>query len=217
MNDFRNDIKRLPRLLLGLVALATGIFFVRLSFLGLPPWGVFHDGLYLVSGIGFGYLTQLVGLVVLVLSMVLFRTKIGIGTVMNVAIVGPIIELWEALWPFATDTLLEQIPVFLLGMLLMTFGRSLYISSELGQGPRDGLFVGIARTTRFEVKHIKPAIELTVLIIGFILGGRFYVGTVLIVLLSGYLVQWFFNRLGFDPKQARQHSIRSYFQQKEPS
>lgn len=210
MTVLQKDIRRIPRLLIGLTTLAVGIYLTKISDLGLAPWGVFHDGLDQVWGIGFGVITQLVGLFVLVLSILLFRTKIGIGTIMNVAIVGPIIELLQQLQGELTN-MYVQVPAFLLGFLLMTFGRSLYISSELGQGPRDGLFVGIARTTRFQVKYIKPAIELTVCIVGAILGGRVFFGTLIIVLFSGYFVQAFFTFLHFDPKHSTQHSIHEYF------
>jgi uncharacterized membrane protein YczE len=214
MTALQEDIRRIPRLLVGLITLAIGIYLTKISNLGLAPWGVFHDGLDHVTGLGFGVITQLVGLLVLILSFVLFRTKVGLGTFLNVALVGPIIELLER-FQGQLDTVPIQIPVFIFGFVLMTFGRSLYISSELGQGPRDGLFVGIARTTRFQVKHIKPAIELTVLIIGTILGGRMFFGTLIIVLFSGYFVQGFFKLLRFDPKHARQHSIHEYFLKQE--
>ncbi len=101
----------------------------------------------------------------------------------------------------------------------MTFGRSLYISTKLGPGPRDGIFVGLSRLTQIDVKYIKPAVEFTVLLIGFLLGmskGINYVGpgTVIAVIFSGYLVQFFFKKLGFNPKIENQRHLREYLYKK---
>ena len=88
----------------------------------------------------------------------------------------------------------------------MTFGRSLYISTRLGPGPRDGLFVGLSRITKVDVKYIKPTIEMSVLLLGFLLGGIVGYGTVFLIITSGYMVQYFFKILHFDPKTETQSS-----------
>ena len=194
-----------------------GIYLTKLSQLGLSPWAALADGLDIITGLGFGYVTQLIGVVVMAFSMIVFRTKIGIGTILNVLLVGLILELYEVIYPALPQELWLQIIVFVVGLLLMTFGRSLYISSALGQGPRDGLFVGLARTTKFEVKYIKLAIEFVVFIIGFGLGGKIGVGTILTVVFSGYLVQFYFKLLHYDPKTSVQYSIIDYMKKKDPS
>jgi uncharacterized membrane protein YczE len=221
MVPLRQDLKRLPRLLAGLTLLAIGIYLTKLSGFGMAPWSVFHVGLVRVTGIPFGFVTQLVGLIVLVGSMVLFRTKIGLGTLLNVLLVGPIIALLETLY----DTVVTQVwvapLVFLPGLFIMTFGRSLYIASELGQGPRDGLFVGLAKTTGWPVKYVKSGVELTVFLLGVVLlwgdptriAQSIGIGTLLVVFLSGPLVQWYFRRLRFDPTRKENHDIRRYWRE----
>ena len=92
----------------------------------------------------------------------------------------------------------------------MTFGRSLYISTKLGPGPRDGVFVGLSRITQLDVKYIKPAVEFTVLFVGFLLGGTVGIGTLTAMLFSGYLVQFYFKKLGFNPKIENQRNLREY-------
>ena len=92
----------------------------------------------------------------------------------------------------------------------MTFGRSLYISTKLGPGPRDGIFVGLSRITQIDVKYVKPAVEFTVLAIGFALGGIVGIGTLTSMLFSGYLVQYYFKKLGFNPKIENQRNLKEY-------
>lgn len=217
MELLRKDLRKIPRLLVGLVVLALGIYLTRLSHFGLSPWSAFHDGLERVTGIGFGYITQIVGVIIMVFSILVFHTKIGIGTILNVLLVGPIIELYQVVYYVFPETLFVQILIFMGGLLIMTFGRSLYISSELGQGPRDGLFIGLARTTRFEVKYIKLTIEFIVFVIGYLLGGTIGVGTILVVVLSGYLIQFYFKLLHYNPKTSMQNSFRDYLRTKEPT
>jgi uncharacterized membrane protein YczE len=210
MNLFLDDLKRLPTLFAGFILLALGIYLTKLSGLGMSSWSVFHDGLSIQLNLSFGVITQLLGLIILLFSMLLLKTKVGLGTIFNVIFVGMFIDIFEILIPNKPPTLMGNIIYLVCGVLLLTFGRSLYISSRLGAGPRDGLFVGLVRITKIDVKYVKPAIELVVLIIGYFLGGNVGLGTVLITLVSGYLVQFFFKVLHFDPKTEKQSNIFSF-------
>jgi uncharacterized membrane protein YczE len=209
---FRDDLKRMPVLLLGYVFLAIGIMLTKRSTLGMAPWGVFHQGLMVQTGLSFGVITQLVGLVILLLSVVLLKTKIGIGTIFNVLIVGFLIDAFDEVYQYQPQLLLSKSIVLVFGVIIMTFGRSLYISAKLGSGPRDGVFVGLSRITNFDVKYVKPAIEFTVLIVGYLMGGTFGAGTVITVIVSGYLVQMWFKLLHFNPKEEVQHNLMLYKQ-----
>ncbi len=206
----KSDLQRVPRLLLGILILSFGIYLTKLAYIGLSPWSVLHDGIGIVLDVSFGNVTIFLGIIILVFSMIFLKTKVGIGTLLNILIAGNLINLFEMIYLETLDNLFTRIIIFAFGLLFTTFGRSLYISSNLGQGPRDGLFVGLARLTRFQVKHIKPAIEATVLLIGILLGGNFGVGTVVLVFTSGYLVQFFFRILSFDPKTKKQSDITNY-------
>ncbi len=210
MELFKEDAKSIPLLLVGYIILALGIYLTKLSLLGMSSWSVLHDGLTNVSGLTFGRVTQLLGLVIMVLSIFFLKTKIGIETILNVVLVGFFIDFFEFLYPVAPDDILIKSIILLFGILFTTFGRSLYITSKLGPGPRDGLFVGLARITKIDVKYIKPSIELTVLLIGVLLGGKFGIGTIIITFVSGYMVQFFFRILKFDPKAEKQSDILNY-------
>lgn len=206
----KNDLKRIPMLLCGIVILSIGIQLTRLAYIGLSPWGVFHDGVSIVSDVTFGNVTTLFGFIILLLSMIFLKTKIGIGTIFNMAIIGNLINLYEYIYPSIPDNMYLRVGIFIMGVLLTTFGRSLYIASDLGQGPRDGLFVGLSRVTNIDVKYVKPVIEGSVLIIGVLLGGNIGFGTILLWAVSSYLVQMFFKVLGFNSKKDTQSDITKY-------
>lgn len=190
--------------------MSLGITFNRLSTLGLSSWNIFHEGISNHLPFTFGVVVQLVGLVILVISVIFLKSKVGPGTILNILLVGFIIDKLKQYIIIEPDTMIFKVILITTGVLLMTMGRALYISSRLGPGPRDGLFVGLSRITGVQVKFIKPAIEFTVLLIGYLLGGTFGVGTVLTITISGYLVQFFFNVFNFDPKVVPNRSFRDY-------
>jgi len=210
MELFQKDIRRVPMLFLGFVTLALGIHLTKLSLLGMSSWSVFHDGISIVAGLPFGVVTQLLGLSILVLSMNLLQTKVGLGTLFNIVFVGWFIDLFGMLYNSMPESLVLQSLVLILGVLFTTLGRSLYIASKLGPGPRDGLFVGLSRITKIQVKYVKITIELIVLAIGILLGGKAGIGTVFIIIVSGYIVQFFFRIFHFDPKSKKQSDILEY-------
>lgn len=205
------DMKRLPLMISGLILLSIGIHLVNEAYIGIAPWSVFHDGLGKYFNDSFGNMTIYVGIIILTLSIIFLKTKVGVGTLLNILIVGNLINIYEMYPLLSNDQLGYRIGIFVLGFLFTTFGRSLYIAADLGPGPRDGLFVGLARTTNVDVKYIKPLIEVIVIIIGFTLGGNFSVGTIILALFSGYTVEFFFKWLQFDPKKKTQSDITLYF------
>ena len=213
MELLKNDLKKLPVLFIGFIFLSFGIVLTKRSDLGMDAWGIFHQGLSVKLGISFGLIIIYFGLIVLVLSVLFLKTKIGIATILNVLIVGLIINFFDNLITYIPDTTLEKVLVIVVGLVTLSFGRSLYISSRLGAGPRDGIFVGLSRITKIDVKYVKPAIEFTVLIIGVLLGGTFGFGTIFLIITSGYLVQYFFKLLNFDPKTSSQSRLIDYLPQ----
>ena len=210
MDLFKSDLRKIPRLLIGLVVLALGIYLTKLSLLGMSSWSVFHDGLSIVTNLPFGVVTQLLGLVILVLSMNLLKTKVVLGTLFNIVFIGWFIDIFGIIYSTMPKDIVLQSFVLILGVLFTTLGRSLYIASKLGPGPRDGLFVGISRITKIQVKYVKITIELIVLGIGFLLGGTAGIGTVIIIVASGYLVQFFFKLFHFDSKSDKQSDVLEY-------
>jgi len=210
MNLLKEDLKRVPILLIGFIFLSFGIVLTKRSDLGMDAWGIFHQGLSVKLDVSFGLIIIYTGLIILAFSVLLLKTKIGIGTILNVLVVGLMIDFTDYLFTYIPNTMFEKSVLLVFGLVILSFGRSLYISSRLGAGPRDGIFVGLSRITKMDVKYIKPAIEFTVLIIGVLLGGTIGFGTIFLIVASGYLVQYFFKLLHFDPKTSSQSRFIDY-------
>jgi len=108
-----------------------------------------------------------------------------------------------------------KIIVLFFGLTIFNYGIYFYLKYELGAGPRDGLMVGMVKLTGISVKYIKPGIEITILIIGFILGGTVGIGTVLVTLFGGYILDIIFKLKNFNPKETNQRKFSDYIISKE--
>jgi uncharacterized membrane protein YczE len=162
------------------------------SELGLGPWDVLHQGLSVQLGIPIGSMGILVGILVLALWLPL-RERPGLGTVLNVVVIGVSIDV-TLLWLSTPESLALRIVMMLAGPLLFAVGSGLYIGAGLGSGPRDGVMTGLARRG-WPVGVARAVIEVTVLALGWLLGGTVGLGTVLFAALIGPLVHWCLPRL----------------------
>ena len=181
--------RRLPQLLGGLVLYGLSMAMLVRAGLGLDPWDVLHQGLSHYLPLSFGAVTILVGAVVLLLWIPL-RQKPGLGTVLNVFVVGIAADVGLWLIP-APDQLASRIVMMVSAVVLNGMAGAIYIGSQLGPGPRDGLMTGLAARTGRSLRLVRIGLELTVLVIGVLLGGTVGVGTVLYALAIGPLVQFF--------------------------
>ena len=185
--------RRLRRLLTGLVAMGTGIGLMADADLGLGPWDVLHQGLAVHTGLSLGTLNIAVGVVVLLLWVPL-RQRPGLGTVLNVLVIGAVVDLTLAVLP-EPELLAVRAAAMLAGVALMGVGSGLYIGAGLGPGPRDGLMTGVAARGH-SVRSVRTALEVSVLVLGWALGGTVGVGTVVLALAIGPLVQASLGWLG---------------------
>jgi len=188
--------RRLPRLLGGLVLFGVAIACMVRADLGLPPWDVLHQGVSERTGLAMGTASIVVGVVVLLLWIPL-RERVGIGTVANTVIVGVVIDVTMAV----VDTpasMAARVGLLVFGIALFGPGSGLYIGAGLGPGPRDGLMTALARRGR-SVRTVRTAIELTVLAIGFALGGSVGIGTVAFAVAVGPVVHLSLDRMTFIP------------------
>ena len=177
--------------------------------LGLSAWDVLHDALRTITPLTFGQVVVAVSLVVLVASMGL-GVRPGPGTVANAVLVGAFTD--ALLW--ATDGItLVSLPVrfglMLLGVWAIALGTALYISANLGAGPRDALMLGIAARTGRSAGAARTAIETGVLVAGIALGGSAGIGTVAFVLLIGPAINLSFRLFGVQParKEIRRANV----------
>jgi len=189
----RDLVERLGQLLLGLFLYGVALGFMVRGGIGVAPWDVLALGLAGQTGIGYGTMTVLVSIVVLLLWIPL-RQRVGLGTVLNALLVGPSADLALAVIPAPASVWIGA-PMFVFGLLLLAFATGLYIAADFGPGPRDGLMTGLVRQTGWPVWLVRTLIEGGVLLVGFLLGGPVGVGTVLFAFGVGPLIGWFLPRI----------------------
>ena len=178
--------RRVTQLLVGLFLYGFAIAMMIQAGIGVSPWDVLSQGVSLQTGIGFGWVTIIIGAVVLLLWIPI-RQKPGVGTVLNVLLIGPAAEFGLAVLPRGTE-LWNQVLLFAGGLALLAIATGLYIGARFGPGPRDGLMTGIHERYGIRIWIVRTVIEVTVLSIGWVLGGTVGVGTVAFALLIGPMV-----------------------------
>ncbi|WP_432152498.1 YczE/YyaS/YitT family protein [Streptomyces sp. bgisy029] len=181
--------RRLVQLYVGLTLYGASSALLVRAELGLEPWGVLHQGLTELTGISIGVVSIIVGAIVLLLWIPL-RQRPGLGTVSNVFVVGLAMDGTLALVG-DLDGLGARIPVMVLAIVLNGVATGLYIAARFGPGPRDGLMTGLNRATGRSIRLVRTAIEVAVVVTGFLLGGSLGAGTVLYALAIGPLAQLF--------------------------
>lgn len=184
--------RRLPRLLAGIVILSGGIALMLQARLGVSAYDVLHQGLSKVTGLSFGTVVVLLGLVILV-GWIPIGQRFGLGTIVNTLSVGFIVDLLLHVVPTASAWTARW-PMLLAGIVVSAFGMGLYIGAGLGPGPRDGLMTGLAAKGH-PLWLVRTILELAALVSGWALGGDVGVGTVLFAFAIGPLGHWFLNRL----------------------
>jgi len=208
--NLRSFLVRLPSLYFGLFLFAAGQVTNLYSGLGMSPWGVFHVGVSVLSGLTLGQVSQVVGLVVLLLGWALGFPP-GFGTVMNMYFVGYFTDLIinMNLVPKPTDPM-GQAALLLLSVLFVGVGSLFYMRVQLGAGPRDGLMVGLVKQLDRPVWLVRGGIEVSVLVLGYFLGGPVGIGTVVTALSIGYSVQYSFKLGNFEGKSPQMNLWELY-------
>ncbi|HEV3495877.1 MAG TPA: hypothetical protein VHA34_05970 [Actinomycetes bacterium] len=189
--------RRLAQLYAGLVLYGVSMALMVRSSLGVMPWDVLHQGLARQLGWSLGTVTIVVGALVL-LAWVPLRERPGLGTLSNVVVVGLAVDAVLAVLP-APDGLPGRVGFAAAGILLNGVATAAYIGVALGPGPRDGLMTGLVRRTGGPVGPIRTAIEVVVVVTGWLLGGTLGVVTVLCALSIGPLVHVLLPRLAVEP------------------
>lgn len=154
--------------------------------IGNAPWTVFAEGLTYKTGMSIGFATFVISVFVLLLWIPL-RERPGFGTLANIVLIASFIEIGTHLFPVAESFAVGIVYNFI-GISLVGIGSALYITCGLGPGPRDGAMTGLHYRTGVRVGRVRMAIEITVLVIGFLMGGTVGVGTALFALLIGQSV-----------------------------
>jgi uncharacterized membrane protein YczE len=200
-------IRRFVQLQVGLFFFGVALALILEAHIGLDPWSCFQEGVSLRSGLSFGRVTQLIGLVIIVLAWMFLEERPGLGTVCNMLTIGPWIDFFRAqAWFPEQEAWLAGLAQFLTGLLLLGLASGLYISARFGAGPRDGLVLGFVRRTGISIRTTRVVLELTLLVAGWLLGGAVGLGTIVFALLMGPLMQRSLELFRFSPAQRREGS-----------
>ena len=203
---------RFINLMFGLFLYALGIVVTIRANIGYAPWDAFHVGLSIKTGITIGTASIIVGVFVGVFVMVMGE-KIGLGTLLNMIIIGIIIDiiLFTGILPLSQNYV-NGIIMLLIGLFIIALGSYFYIKSGFGAGPRDSLMVVLNRKTGIPVGVCRIMVELTVTFAGWALGGMVGIGTVISGVAIGFFVQLVFAVLKFDPALVQHETLRQTYE-----
>ena len=174
--------------IVGLIVLALGVAMtIKGKLLGIGPWDVFHYGLTLQFGLTIGTWIIIVGFFLLLITVIFTKKMPKIGAFLNMILMGFFIDFFLWILP-NTNSLAGSALYLLIGVIIVGYGIGIYVSAELGAGPRDGLMILIVEKTGWKVQWVRNGMELSVLLIGWLMGGPVGIGTVIVALLIGPIV-----------------------------
>lgn len=180
----------------GLIIMSLGITLtIKGNVIGTSPWDVFHIGLFKQFGLTIGTWSILTGLFIVLSTSLYLKRFPKLATILNMLCIGAFIDLFNWMLP-DTDILAGAIVYFILGFFVMSIGCAMYISASLGEGPRDSIMMIIA-SKGYSVKTGRMVIEVLAAGVGWLLGGPVGIGTVILALGTGYIIQpslFFFKR-----------------------
>jgi uncharacterized protein len=171
---------------IGLLLMSLGIVLLIVADLGVSPWDVLHVGLYYQLGLTIGSWSIIIGLAILTASSLILKEFPKMGAFLNMILIGLFMDFY--LWlPFmqTPSSLIGKLVMFLSGLVICCYGMGTYISAQFGAGPRDSLMIALTSKTGWKIGRVRGAMEIVVLIIGWLLGGPVFWGTVIIGLLLG--------------------------------
>ncbi|MCL1828584.1 MAG: hypothetical protein FWG32_03710 [Oscillospiraceae bacterium] len=204
MKDF---LFRMTKMTFGLILFSFGVVMTVKANIGYAPWEVFHVGISINTGLSLGVVAIITGLVIVVLVTIIGE-KFGIGTIACAVLTGVFIDLILMI-----DVIPQAVnfPIGLLmlviGMFILAIGTYFYIGSALGTGPRDSLMVALTRKTKLPIGLCRGILELTVTVIGWLLGGMVGVGTIISVIGIGTCIQITFKALRFDATAVKHENL----------
>ena len=207
MSKLKSFILKFTKMIIGFCFCAIGIVMTINANLGLSPWDVLHEGIYKITGITMGNASIIIGTIVVVVN-ILLKENLGWGTIINMVLVGILMDflMLNNLIPIA-NTFITGIIMMLLGMFILGIGCVLYLGSGFGSGPRDGMMVAIQRKTGKSLTLIRGLMEISALIVGYLLGGTVGIGTVISAFGLGYFIELAFKVCKFDSSSVEHRYI----------
>lgn len=205
-------IKKLIRLFFGLMLFSLGNAFIYYGNIGLDSWNSFHSGISQITSIPIGYVATIVSVFALLISLKLGE-KVGIATIADGLFVGPFYQMFidSGILKFQESSLGGLIYVFI-GMEILCIAILIYMGVGLGSGPRDSMNLAIAKKTGLKVGMTKVFIEVTVVILAFLLKGRLGLGTLITAVFTGLLLQLNIYITKYDLKSINHENVIETFQ-----
>ena len=207
-NSYREYAVKLAELVFGLFLFAVGSYLTVQANIGLSPWWAFDMGLSKASGIDYGIVHNAVALAIIAVDLLL-REKIGWGTVGDALLIGGFVSLFNR---FELVPLMQSLPAgilcMLLGLLIVAVGSYFYMDAAFGCGPRDALMVALCRMLpKLPVGVVRILLEGSALLIGWLLGAKVGIGTVISVFGIGVFVELVFRLFHFDPTRVKHENL----------
>ncbi len=181
--NYKPNVLTLYYLIFGLILFGLGEALIVTASIGVSPWFVLHQGLSFISGYSIGITTFIVSLGVLLLWIPLSQRP-GIGTIANAIIISIVLDVTLTFLPYPENYIFQLLQV-IIGILIIGIGSGYYLAANLGPGPRDGLMTGLQRKTKQSFSIIRSGIEISVILVGWYLGGIVGIGTILYALTIG--------------------------------
>lgn len=173
----------------GMMIMSLGIsLMIKGKILGIAPWDVFHLGLYQNFGLTIGSWSIISGFVIIAVTSFFLKELPRLGTWLNMLVIGVFIDFFNWLLPDVTSAAV-QIVFFAIGVFVLSYGVGIYVSPNLGAGPRDSLMILFVEKFGWSLRLVRTTIEAIATLFGFLLGGPVGIGTLIVVLFSGQIIQ----------------------------
>ncbi|OEF96318.1 YczE/YyaS/YitT family protein [Desulfuribacillus alkaliarsenatis] len=212
MINYRRIILQWVIFFVGIMVMSYGIVLTIVANLGVSPWDVFHLGLANTTPLTPGMAVQVTGIIIVIIVCFLMKRYPQIGTILNMIFVGVFIDVFLLLPVTPTgENLFQQLAILVIGTVLFGVGAGIYISSNLGAGPRDGLVLVLNIKKGWSIGRIKTVMELSALGFGALLGGPVGVGTVIISLtigpIMGFNIEYWKGLLGKYTEEVKSNEV----------
>ncbi|MBS4176236.1 YczE/YyaS/YitT family protein [Lederbergia citrea] len=189
MRKTNHLLPRLAIFTIGLLVMSLGIDLMIISDFGASPWDVLHVGLFYQFGLSIGTWSIIVGLFILGSSALMMKEWPQFGAYLNMILIGIFIDMYMLL-PFLTEpgSWIGKTIMFFIGMIIYAYGMGIYLSAQLGAGPRDSFMLAMQVKTGWKVANVRRFMEVAVLITGWLLGGPVFVGTIVFSVAAGTFI-----------------------------
>ncbi len=181
----------------GIIVMSFGIVLTIKADIGVAPWDVLHIGLYKQFGLTIGTWNIIVGIFILAISSIIMKKWPQFGAYLNMIFVGLFIDVFMII-PIEPSVIVYKLLILISGIFLLAVGMGIYISAQFGTGPRDSLMMALHVKKGWKVANVRLIMEVSVLIVGWLLGGPVHVGTIIISLfighISGLTIPYFYKK-----------------------